>query len=84
MNNKMIKDINDHQAKCINRLKEMNTDTHRAVLLSASYCQDEGCTDYHPCIECLEMSNIAIIKKEAISIENVICGYSFINEDAWQ
>lgn len=31
----------------------------RPVLILASYCDGPGCTDNHPCIECLQMCNVA-------------------------
>jgi hypothetical protein len=52
------------------------------VLLLASYCGDDNsnCTDAKPCDECLKMCNIAFIDNKSIDINNVICGFNFLED----
>lgn len=48
------------------------------VLLLASYCTDNPeCTDYRPCIDCLQMCNIAILENGKL---DVVTGYEFIKD----
>lgn len=55
--------------------------SHYPMLLMASYCGDNPkCTDELPCEDCLEMSNIVLIPKEQVKIENIIAGYDFVND----
>lgn len=49
----------------------------RRVLLLTSYCGDNpDCTNNHPCYECLQMCNVAVIKESAI--EHVLGGFNFV------
>ena len=50
------------------------------ILILAGYCQDEKnyplCTDDLPCIECLQMDNIGILKNEVLV--DVIGGWEYL------
>mgnify|MGYP003545142240 CR=1 FL=1 len=50
---------------------------NRFVLLITSYCIDNPkCSDFRPCLDCLQMCNVGILEDGKIS---AICGYDFIN-----
>ena len=38
------------------------------VLLLASYCDEDGCTEDFPCADCLQMCNIAIVSKKDMRV----------------
>jgi hypothetical protein len=38
------------------------------VLLLASYCNEDGCTEDFPCADCLQMCNIAIVSKKDMRV----------------
>ena len=52
------------------------------MLLMASYCDNDNpkCTDELPCEDCLKMSNIVLIPKDQVKIENIISSYDFLND----
>lgn len=56
--------------------------THYPMLLMASYCgvENEKCTEELPCEDCLKMSNIVLIPKDQVKIENIISSYNFLND----
>lgn len=50
---------------------------NRFVLLITSYCSDNPeCTDFRPCLDCLQMCNVAVLENNEIT---AICGYDYIN-----
>jgi hypothetical protein len=71
--------IRQAQNNAIEKLRALG-DEYSSVLLLASYCSDNPkCTEYNPCKKCLKMCNIAIIKRKHVKIDNVICGYDFLD-----
>lgn len=49
---------------------------NQIILLMASYCGDNPeCTEFRPCLDCLQMSNIAILENGEVT---AICGYDYI------
>ena len=68
------------QNKRIKELKEYEkSGKYHIVLLITSYCSDNpDCTNAYPCEDCVQISNIAVIKKE--HIYDVVCGYDFLKE----
>ena len=49
------------------------------VLLLASYCDEEGCSDDCPCRDCLAMSNIASIPDDTPMLE-ILGGWDYIRD----
>lgn len=75
--------IKQQQEKNLAELKSYDPDKYYPVLLLTSYCDNnDECTDFLPCEECLEMCNIAIVKRE--NIEKVICGYNFLDKKEYR
>lgn len=51
---------------------------NRFVLLITSYCSDNPqCTDFRPCLDCLQMCNIGILEDDHIT---AVCGYDYIKD----
>lgn len=47
------------------------------VLLLASYCDKDECSDHAPCLECLKICNIALVDRKN---KKVFGGYKFMKE----
>lgn len=49
-----------------------------SVLYLASYCDDDDptCTDDMPCLECLKMSNVAVLKEDCAA--EIRGGYEYL------
>lgn len=78
--------VTEHQLEKIEFLKKKNEQfieegypfKNRFVLLIASYCGDNPeCTDFRPCLDCLQMSNIGILEDGEVT---AICGYDYIHD----
>lgn len=51
---------------------------NKLVLLITSYCIDNPeCTDYRPCLDCLQMCNIGILEDGNVT---AVCGYDYIQD----
>lgn len=51
---------------------------NKIILLMASYCGDDPeCTEFRPCLDCLQMSNIGILENGVVT---AICGYDYIQD----
>lgn len=75
--------IRKAQNEALNKLRLIVVSgSHYPMLLMASYCGGENpkCTDELPCEECLKMSNIVLIPKDQVKLENIISGYDFLND----
>ena len=77
---KVDKIIKQGQKDAIEKLRLLSVSGNlRPILLLTSYCDDNShCTNTNPCNECIEMCNIAFIEKDAIKLDNVVCGRNFI------
>ena len=38
------------------------------VLLLTSYCNINGCSENFPCLDCLQMCNVAVVPKESVKV----------------
>ena len=74
-----------HQTEIIKFLQEKHQQfeteaypfKNRFVLLITSYCGDNPeCTNFRPCLDCLQMCNVAVLENNEIT---AICGYDYIN-----
>lgn len=50
---------------------------NQIILLMASYCGEPECTEFRPCLDCLQNSNIAILENGEVT---AICGYNYIQD----
>lgn len=69
--------IEAHKGKCLKRLQE-STSVKMPVLVLASYCDNDTCTDLNPCDGCIRMSNIALVERNKL---DVVCSMEFLNDE---
>lgn len=78
--------VTEHQLEQIALLKKKNDQfieegyphKNQIILLMASYCGDDPeCTEFRPCLDCLQMSNIGILENGQLT---AICGYDYIQD----
>ena len=54
--------------RCPGVSESTETAGYGRVLLLASYCNEDGCTEDFPCADCLQMCNIAIVSKKDMRV----------------